>query len=190
MNRQQATRLVDRWSADWILYLDGKLHRLPRHALIEAIVAASVTEADADDASEDLEGRPMTDDGVKAVMREVHQEDEAKRKRGADARQAEAAAEAQRRADEVQEGPDQAEDAAPAAAPGAADQAAAADALALLQDVAREDRRPLMLTPSQAERFNRFGLLAGVDYVVDEPMPVETMPVEPKRKPGRPPRHR
>ena len=67
---------------------------------------------------------------------------------------------------------------------------AAADALALLQDVAREDRRPLILTPFQVDRFNRFGLLATVKYVVDEPMPVETVPVEQKRKRGRPPGRR
>lgn len=195
MNKEQAEHLVDKWAFDWRTYLDGKLHRLARHALIDAIVTA--TSVSEDDASEDLEGKaakPMTEAELRmAVVRQVHQDDLAKREKATAAAKAEqlerqADAEVAADVDQVQDAaavlPDKPDDLADGAATAAA--LAAADALALLQYVALEDRRPLMLTPSQAERFNRFGLLAGVKYVVDEPMPLETVPVEPKRKPGRP----
>lgn len=181
MNKEQATCLVDKWAKDWRTYLDGQLHRGPRHALIDAIVAA--TSLSDDDAGEDLEGKPMTDAGIKAVMREVNEADQAQR---AAARAFDygpdtvAAAEFRRTAE-----PDPI-----AEPPSDPDQRAAADALALLQSVALEDRQPLVLTPTQVERFNRFGWLATVRYVIDEPRPVETVAVEPKRKPGRPPRQR
>ena len=179
MNKEQATRLVDKWAKDWRTYLDGQLHRGPRHALIEAIVAA--TSSSDDDASEDLEGKPMTDAGIKAVMREVNEADQAQR---AAARAFDygpdtvAAAEWRRTAE-----PDPI-----AEPPSEPDRLAAADALKLLRDAAREDRRPLMLTPSQVARFNGFGMLHGVDYVVAEPSTLDdTKPVEvPRKGPGRP----
>lgn len=204
MNKEQAERLVDKWAHDWRTYLDGKLHRLARAALVYDIVAA--TSVSADDASEDLEGKtakPMTEAELRmSFVRQVQAEDEAKRAKAAAAakaeqleRQADAdvAADGAADVDQVQDAaavlPDKPDDLADGAASAAA--LAAADALALLQDVAREERRPFMLTPSQVERFNRFGLLAGLKYQVTEPMPVETGgAVDPKRKPGRPPRQR
>ena len=197
MNKQQAERLVDRWAMDWRTYLDGKLHRLPRQALIDAIVNA--TAVSDDDASEDLEGKdvrpPMTEAELrKAVVRQVHREEVAKREKAtakADEAPHEADDDVAADEDQVQAAaavlPDKPDDLADGAAAAAL---AAADALTLLQDVAREDRRPLILTPFQVDRFNRFGLLATVKYVVDEPMPVETVPVEQKRKRGRPPGRR
>lgn len=172
MDREQATRLVDKWATDWRTYLDGKMHRLPRHALIEAIVAA--TASSDDDASEDLEGKPLTDAGIKSVMREVHEDDQAKRREARAVKvwpETVAAAEWRRTADPIVEQLSE------------PDRLTAADALKLLRDAAHEDKRPLILTPAQAARFNGFGMLAGVDYVVEEPAALmeHTEPVEPPR---------
>lgn len=50
------------------------------------------------------------------------------------------------------------------------DEDAAADALAVLQEVAREGGFALQLTAKQVERFTLFGLLEGVNYVTTEPL--------------------
>lgn len=181
MNKEQAARLVDKWAKDWRTYLDGQLHRGPRHALIEAIVAA--TSQSDDDASEDLEGKPMTDAGIKAVMRDVNEADEAQRRA---ARAITGIGDIDELVKPLAHAPGVVSDTAEADAPpvttlpGEPDKLAAADALKLLRDAAREDKRPLLLTPSQIARFNGFGMLEGVDYVVAEPSPLltETKPVE------------
>lgn len=172
MNAEQAGQLVDRWAKDWRKYLDGQLHKLPRQALVDAIVAATAT-ADGDDVSEDLEGRPFRDDDVKAVARRVFAD--AATRRQANTTASDAAGVSTPGAT-----------IAAASDPDAIDLARLRDALTIMQ--ADAEKRPLTLTPGQVERFGRRGLLAGVSYVVDGgDMPTDGAMEEQPRRRGRPP---
>lgn len=183
MNVERASRLVDQWAADLRLYLDGKLHRVARQALIDRLVAA--TALDDDDASEDLEGRVTTDADVKAIALKVHADDVSRREaaRG-EPPPGEPSSDIERLASRLGGGSEEAQRLLDTTADEAQK---AADALAVMQDVATATGRPLLLTPKQIDRFNEFGLLDGVRYQTTEPATVEVGDVvQDKRKPGRP----
>lgn len=176
MNSEQAAHLVDKWAREWRQYLDGMLHKYPRQALIDLLVAVSVDS----DASEDVEGRTAAFD-VKAISAKVRADDIAKRATSAVPgpvrfmSAAEAAAlqsfepltvkhldamktDAKRLMSDDSDLP----------SVPSVDVGAARDAFTLLQEA--HAGRVLHLTERQVERFTAAGLLTGVAYEVSEPL--------------------
>lgn len=191
MDSQQAAHLVDKWAKEWRQYLDGMLHKYPRQALIDLLVAVSVD----NDASEDFEGHTAAFD-VKAISAKVRADEIAKREAAGLVPGAvrvmsndEVAALAAVTADPGRPLSQDEVEAQMAAVKGKATR----DALQVLIEV--HAGRVLQLTPRQVERFTAAGLLAGVAYEVVQPMPLATEEPEPPtlpppRKVGRPAKHR
>lgn len=206
MNSEQAAHLVDKWAKEWRQYLDGMLHKYPRQALIDLLVAVSVD----NDASEDFEGRTAAFD-VKAISAKVRADEIAKREAAAagiitiDRVMTEDIIRTLERHD-TGDRVAVAGVAAVTADPGrplshdeveaqmaAGKGKATSDALQVLMEV--HAGRVLQLTPRQVERFTAAGLLAGVAYEVVQPMPLATEEPEPPtlpppRKVGRPAKRR
>lgn len=188
MNSEQAAHLVDKWAKEWRQYLDGMLHKYPRQALIDLLVAVSGD----GDASEDFEGlAPVID--VKSISAKVRAgEIKAREVAGQVGAAVEMAAvqsfepltvehlnaikgDAKRLISDDPSAP---------GVPGV-DVDAARDAFTLLQEA--HAGRVLQLTERQVERFTAAGLLAGVAYEVVQPMPLASEP-EPTPPPPTPPK--